>query len=79
MLQVSADNAQYGIYYIPASNSGSDTSFSVPSGDKTYTISGNNVDGFIITVALNDAAAKNKNVTPAYEDLDEDDLSDMEG
>ncbi len=76
MLQVTSGSAQYGIYYIPASNSGGDTSFSVPSGDTSYTISGNNVDGFIITVALNDAAAQSKTVTPAYEDLDDDNLEE---
>lgn len=79
MLQITAGSAQYGMYYIPASNSGGDTSFSVPSGDKSYTISGNNMDGFIITVALNEAAGTSPNVTPAYEDLDDENLDDMDG
>lgn len=70
MLSVTSGDKQFGMYYIPASSS--ETSFSVPSGDLKYTISGNNMDGFIITVALNDAAAQSVNVTPAYEDLDDD-------
>ena len=71
MLQVTSGDAQYGMYYIPASNSVGDTSFSVPSGDVSYEISGNNSDGFIITVALNDAAMNNKPSTPTGEDLDD--------
>lgn len=79
MLQITAGAAQYGMYYIPASNSGGKTSFSVPSGDTAYTISGNNMDGFIITVALNDAAGTPNNVTPAYDDLNEENYDDMDG
>ena len=77
MLQVTSGDAQYGIYYIPANNSVGDTSFSVPSGDTSYTVSGNNTDGFIITVALNDAAMSNKPSTPKSEDLEEDEDSDL--
>ena len=72
MLQVKSGDAEYGMYYIPANNSVGETSFSVPSGDTSYTVSGNNIDGFIITVALNDAAASNKPSTPKSGDLDED-------
>ncbi|MCR4647200.1 MAG: hypothetical protein K5695_17635 [Oscillospiraceae bacterium] len=72
MLRVACGSAQYGMYYIPANTSGSETSFGVPSGDTVYTISGNNMDGFIITVALNSAAEqKPTSATPQYEDLDE--------
>ena len=69
MLTVTSGSAEYGIYYIPANATSSSTSFSVPK-DYSYTVSGNNMDGFIITVALNDAAANVKNATPDYEDLD---------
>ena len=72
MLRVSSGDAQYGMYYIPANNSSAETSFGVPGGDADYTISGNNVDGFIITVALNDAAKEpTASATPQHEDLDE--------
>ena len=43
------DQKPYAIYYVPASMSGS-TSVPVPT-TGTYEISGNNVDGFIVTVA----------------------------
>lgn len=80
MLQVTSGDAQYGLYYIPASNSGKETSFSVPTGDTTYTVSGNNMDGFIITVGLNEAASPSRNTSPAYEDLDdEEDLEEQDG
>ena len=72
MLRVSSGDAQYGMYYIPANVASAETSFAVPSGDGSYTISGNNVDGFVITVFLNDAArTEPTSATPHYEDLDE--------
>ena len=77
MLQVTSGDAEYGIYYIPAGNEGGETTFSVPSGDTSYTVSGNNVDGFIITVALNDAAMSNKPSTPRSDDLEEDENEDI--
>lgn len=42
---------RYSVYYIPAT--GSETQVPVPE-DKPYTLSGNNVDGFIVTVGEND-------------------------
>ena len=72
MLRVTSGDAQYGLYYIPANTASAETSFAVPSGDTLYTISGNNMDGFIITVSLNDAARTTPtSATPHYEDLDE--------
>lgn len=71
MLMVKSGAAEYGMYYVVANASSPTTSFSVPSGDLTYTISGNNIDGFIITVAMNDAAGVTTKATPDYEDLDE--------
>lgn len=71
MLEVSSGAAEYGVYYVPASTTGTSTSFDVPS-EQSYTISGNNMDGFIITVALNEAAEMPAQVTPDYEDLDDE-------
>ena len=50
-LNVEASGKSYRIYYVAASKSGS-TDVSVPT-DKPYTISGNNMDGFIVTVEMN--------------------------
>lgn len=47
-LKVSGSEKNYEIYYVPADPS-ANTEVPVPA-DKTYTISGNNVDGFIVTV-----------------------------
>ena len=50
-LKVTDGTKSYNIYYVSA-NENSVTEVPVPS-DKTYTISGNNTDGFIVTVTLN--------------------------
>lgn len=50
-LDYKAGEKNYRIYYVPAARSGS-TDVSVPT-DKEYTISGNNMDGFIVTVEMN--------------------------
>lgn len=47
-LKVSGTENKYEIYYVPADPS-ANTDIPVPA-DKKYTISGNNVDGFIVTV-----------------------------
>lgn len=80
MLQVTSGDAQYGIYYIPAAAAGEATTFSVPTGDTSYEISGNNADGFIITVALNEAAAsKSKTtVTQKYDDISDEELNEAD-
>ncbi len=49
-LSVTADDAKYEIYYV-ASDASGDTEIPVPS-NKDYTVSGNNKDGFIVTVKL---------------------------
>lgn len=49
-LKIVGTDKNYEVYYAPADPS-ANTEIPVPS-DKTYTISGNNVDGFIITVEL---------------------------
>ncbi len=51
MLNVTAADGTYGVYYVPANANGS-TSFSVPADSTQYTISGNNMDGFVVTVTL---------------------------
>lgn len=48
-LKVTVGTDQYEIYYVPA-NVNNVTDVPVPT-NKTYTISGNNVDGFIVTVS----------------------------
>ena len=50
-LEVAADKKLYQVYYVPASKTG-DTEVPVPS-NKTHFVSGNNVDGFIVTVIMN--------------------------
>ncbi len=71
MLKVTSGTAQYGMYYMPASNGSPKTSFSVPAGNVNYEISGNNMDGFVITIALNAEAADTTQTEPHYEDLEE--------
>ena len=51
LLKVNDGTKNYDIYYVPA-NVNNVTEVPVPT-DKTYTISGNNIDGFIVTVTLN--------------------------
>lgn len=48
-LMVECAAGKYEIYFVPSE--GKETSVPIP-GDKAYTISGNNVDGFIVTVTL---------------------------
>ena len=50
-LEVNVDGTAYSIYYVAAS-AGGNTDVVVPS-NKTYTVSGNNADGFIVTVTMN--------------------------
>lgn len=47
-LEITGDAVSYKVYFVPAAESG-DTDVPVPTG-KSYSISGNNVDGFIVTV-----------------------------
>lgn len=71
MLRVTSGDAMYGMYYIPSNSSSTSTNFAVPSGDATYVISGNNYDGFIITVGLNTAAQSTSKPTPSsYDDVE---------
>ncbi|MBE6634473.1 MAG: D-alanyl-D-alanine carboxypeptidase family protein [Ruminococcaceae bacterium] len=55
MLSVDTDGngqANYGIYYVPAQTAGDLTAVPVPK-DLSYTVSGDNIGGFIVTVTLN--------------------------
>lgn len=47
-LEITVDDKNYSVYYVPAENNGINE-IPVPSG-KMYTVSGNNADGFIVTV-----------------------------
>lgn len=49
-LYITADGEAYSVYYVPAT--GGETLVPVPA-DKSYTLSGNNADGFIVTVREN--------------------------
>ena len=50
-LEISVDTTLYRVYYVPA-NAGSTTAVPVPA-NKVYSVSGNNTDGFIVTVSMN--------------------------
>lgn len=50
-LEISVDTTLYRVYYVPANPNGS-TAVPVPA-NKVYNVSGNNVDGFIVTVSMN--------------------------
>ncbi len=51
-LEVKADSKLYHVYYAPVTSAGGTTAVPVPV-NKTYTVSGDNADGFIVTVSLN--------------------------
>ncbi|MEE5993022.1 MAG: hypothetical protein V3G42_07245 [Oscillospiraceae bacterium] len=57
MITLQNGDAEYGLYFVPVNNSSPQTSFSVPAGDLGYEVSGNNMDGFVVTVALNESAS----------------------
>ena len=51
------DGKLYEVYYFPEDTEYETTMVPVPGGGLPYTVSGNNVDGFIVTVELGDAPA----------------------
>ncbi len=55
MLKITNGSVSYGVYYAPMNANGA-TTFSVPGSGTHYEISGNNKDGFVITVTLSGAA-----------------------
>ena len=56
------DGKQYEIYYYPQDENSSSTMLAVPS-EKEYTVSGNNVDGYIVTVLEGSASADDSSST----------------
>ncbi len=50
-LEINVGDKLYGVYYVPANAEGN-TDVPVPAG-LTYQVSGNNVDGFVVTVEMN--------------------------
>lgn len=61
-LTYSVDSKEYKIFYVPANVSG-DTEVAIPK-DAVYTVSGNNTDGFIITMeSANDQSQSNSDNT----------------
>ena len=50
-IKVAGPDKNYEIYYVEANMAGGDTEVPVPAG-KEYTISGNNVDGFVVSVEV---------------------------
>ena len=66
-LQITAGTAQYQVYYAAANGEGA-TDVPVPS-QLPYTISGNNIDGFIITVSLSGEAPAAADTSAAQTDI----------
>ncbi|MBR0485847.1 MAG: hypothetical protein IJJ69_13915 [Oscillospiraceae bacterium] len=50
MLVVKNGSDSFGMYYVPADLHNETTSFAIPSNQSSYDISGNNADGFIVTI-----------------------------
>ncbi len=63
MLKITNGASTYGVYYVPA-NANVPTTFSVPSNESSYEISGNNMDGFVVTVMLNGSVSAETTTAP---------------
>ncbi len=50
-LEIKSGNKEYAVYYFPADSSSSETEIKIPEGFE-YSVSGNNIDGFIVTVNM---------------------------
>lgn len=78
-LNIIAENAEYEVFFFPSDDSSEVTNVPVPTGYK-YDISGNNVDGFIVTVHKSEKVApgeENPEMTAAPpEDADNTDDTD---
>lgn len=61
-LVYSTDSKEYKIFYVPANSSG-ETEITIPK-DAIYTVSGNNTDGFIITIEGEKSADPASSTTP---------------
>ncbi|MBR3760666.1 MAG: M15 family metallopeptidase [Ruminococcus sp.] len=68
------DNRSYEVYFVPSDDGAEKTTVPVPAG-KEYNISGNNIDGFIVTV-YNDGTPVVKNLVSLTDDSDEDTTED---
>ena len=66
-----ASGKSYEIYYYPADSNQENTLVPVPSGVENYTIEGNNVDGFIVTIETGEASA-----APAEDDEENSEAED---
>ncbi len=69
MLEITGSTATYGVYYVPANPNGP-TTFSVPESGTPYEVSGNNKDGFIVTVTLKGDVSAPAESTAATEETD---------
>ncbi|MGN0620242.1 MAG: D-alanyl-D-alanine carboxypeptidase family protein [Porcipelethomonas sp.] len=76
-LNIEADGKSYETYYILMDASSSTTIISVPS-SKEYTVSGNNTDGFIITVDLDSDTSVEEETAPPSDDSSKDDAESSE-
>ncbi|MBR3630090.1 MAG: M15 family metallopeptidase [Oscillospiraceae bacterium] len=65
----------YEIYYYPADSNQESTLVPLPTGAENYTIQGNNVDGFIITIETGEAADADPDESAADESSTEDEAS----
>lgn len=69
MLKITNGTTTYGVYYVPANANGA-TTCSVPGSGTSYEISGNNMDGFIITAVLSGDAPVSATPTEAPTEAD---------
>ena len=70
-LEFSDDKNDYEIYFVAADDSSEKTSIPVPNGER-YEISGNNVDGFIVTVYKGQKPIVEEVTTTEFEDVSGD-------
>ena len=64
------DGHEYEVYFVPSDDGEKNTNVPVPTGTR-YEISGNNVDGFIVTVYKGQKPIVQENPTKSFEDIDE--------
>lgn len=72
-LTYQTEDKAYEIYYVPAEETG-DTTVTLPKGTK-YTVSGNNTDGFILTVEAEAASQPSAGLTDPSEPVTEGDTT----
>lgn len=74
-LTYSTDTSNYKIFYVKAESSG-DTNITIPK-DTIYTISGNNTDGFIVTIESKKSSSQSESTTAPEDTLSEASSSDV--